>query len=140
MVTSILKNILSSATEAELEGLFINAKEGVVIRNTLEDIGHTQHPTTMQTDNSTVPGIINETVKQHISKAINMRFYWVRDRCKHNNFLAYWAPGKYNMSDYHTKFHSPSHHKKKKPLHVHTEASPEYVPCDMITPQKECVK
>ena len=63
----------------------------------------------MQTDNSTASVIINETVKQCRSKSIDMRFYWVRDRCKQKHFLIYWAPVKYNMGDYHTntKFHSP---------------------------------
>ena len=44
------------------------------------------------------------------------------------------------MGDYHTKFHPPSHHKKQRPLHVHTGTSPQYIPCDTITLQQECVK
>ena len=51
----------------------------------------------MQTDNSTVSDIINETVKQRISKAIDMSSYSVRDRCKKKYFLVYLAPGKYKM-------------------------------------------
>ena len=119
LVAAILKNVMASAAEAELGGLLVNAKDGEVIRNTLEEMGHPQQPKPMQTDNSTTSGIINETVKQRRSKAIDMRFYWVRDRCKQNQFLVYCPPGKYNMGDYHTKFHPPSHYKKKTPLHVH---------------------
>ena len=40
------------------------------------------------------------------------------------------------MDDYHTKFHPPSHHKKQGPIHVHTETSPQYIPCDTSTLQK----
>ena len=69
-----------------------------------------------------------------------MRFYWVRDRYRQKHFLIYWAPGKYNMGDYHTKFHSSSHHKKQRPLHVHTETSPQYITCDTSTLQQGCVK
>ena len=120
-------------------GLFVNTKEVEVLRTSLEEMGHPQGKTPMQTDNSTASVIINETVKQRRSKAIDISFYWVRDRCKQKHLLIYWAPVKYNMVDYHTKFHSPSHH-KKKPLHVHTETSPQYIPCDTSPLQKGCVK
>ena len=36
VVAAILKNVMASAAEAELGGLFINAKEGEVIRTPLE--------------------------------------------------------------------------------------------------------
>ena len=113
MVAAILKHVMDSAAEEELGGLLINTKEGEVLRTSLEEMGHPQGPAPIQTDNSTASGIINETVKQRRPKSIDMRFYWVRDRCKQKNFLIYWAPGKYNMGDYHTKFHSPSHHKNE---------------------------
>ena len=103
-------------------------------------MGHPKGPTPVQTYNSTASGIINETVKQRRSKAIDMWFYWVRDRCKQKHFLIYWAPGKYNMGDYHTKFHPPSYHKKQIPLHVHTETSPQYIPCDISILHQGCVK
>ena len=82
VVAAILKNVVASAAEAELGGLFVNDKEGEVIRKTLEEMIHPQHPTSMQIDNSTVLVIINETLKQSRSKAVDMRFYWVWDRCK----------------------------------------------------------
>ena len=69
-----------------------------------------------------------------------MHFYWFRDRCKQKHFLVYWDPGKYNMGDYHTNFHYLSHHKKQRPLHVHTETSPQYIPYDTSTLQQGCVK
>ena len=104
---------MDSAAEAELGGLLINAKEGEVLRTSLEEMGHPQGPIPMQTDNCTASGIINETVKQRKSKPIDMQFYWIGDRCKQKHFRIYWAQVKYNMGDYHTKFHSPSHHKKQ---------------------------
>jgi hypothetical protein len=51
-VCNILKNVMSSATEAEFAGLFHNAKEGAMIRNILEELGWPQPPTPIQTDNS----------------------------------------------------------------------------------------
>ena len=140
LVASIFKNMITSAAEAELGCLFINAKEVEVLRTLLEEMVHPQGPTPTQPDNSKASGIINKTVKQRISKATDMRFYRVMDKCQKKHFLIYLAPGKYNMGDYHTKFHSPLYHNKRCPLHVHTETSPQYVPCDTSTLQQGCVK
>ncbi len=40
VVAKIIKQVMSSAAEAELGGLFINAKTAVPIRTTLEELGH----------------------------------------------------------------------------------------------------
>jgi hypothetical protein len=53
ILCKILKNVLSSAAEAELAGLFLNGKEAVPERITLDELGHPQPPTPMVTDNST---------------------------------------------------------------------------------------
>jgi hypothetical protein len=45
-------------------------------------MGHPQLATPIQTDNECAPGIVNNTVKQRRSKAIEMRFYWIKDRVK----------------------------------------------------------
>jgi hypothetical protein len=41
-----------------------------------------QPATPMRTDNNTAEGIMNGTIKQNQSEAINMRFYWLKDRVK----------------------------------------------------------
>ncbi len=56
---SIIKLVMSSAAEAKIGALYINAWKGVKERNILEEMGHTQPPTLIQTDNSTADGIIN---------------------------------------------------------------------------------
>ena len=71
--TGILRHIASSAAEAELGALFVNTKEGEVIINTLKYMGHRQGPTPVQTDNSTVNGIANNTIKKQHSRTIDMR-------------------------------------------------------------------
>jgi hypothetical protein len=108
---SIMKNVLSSATEAELGALFDNLKDGTPLRVTLAELGHPQDATRVNTDNACASGIANDTVKQRRSKAIDMRFYWVRDRVRQGHFLIYWAKGKDNLADYFTKHHSPAHHR-----------------------------
>ena len=92
VVCKILRNILSSAAEVELGALFLNAKEAVPIRTTLIKMNWPQPPTPIQVDNSTAVGIANQTIKQKISKAMDMRFYWVIDRIKQGQFRVYWRP------------------------------------------------
>ena len=70
---------MASAAEAELGDLFLNCQEAVPIRITLEEMGHTQPPTPVQVDNSTALGIATGTIKQRKSKAMDTRFYWIRD-------------------------------------------------------------
>jgi hypothetical protein len=110
---------MSSATEAEFAGLFHNARDGASLRTTLEEMGHPQPPTPIQTVNSTAAGITNETVRQRKSKAMDMRFYWIQDRVRQNQFLVYWRKGSENLGDYFTKHHSTAHHRQIRPTYLH---------------------
>jgi hypothetical protein len=79
--STIMRMVVASATEAEVGTLFYNAQKACPLRNTLKFLGHKQPPTPIQTDDEVADGIIiNDRVKQRRSKAIDMRFYWVRDR------------------------------------------------------------
>ena len=84
---------MASAAEAELGALFENAKEAVAICHALTEMGHPQPPTPMQVDNTVAHGIVNSNIRQRKSKAIDMHFYWVRDRLKQKQFKVYWEPG-----------------------------------------------
>jgi hypothetical protein len=68
-VASVIKNLVASADESELGACFQNAQSGAPLRVTLAELGHTQPPTPLRTDNSTPFGILNETIKQKRSKA-----------------------------------------------------------------------
>ena len=80
MYCQILKEMLSSASKAKLSALFHNYKEAYAITHILAELGHPQPSTPIVTDNSTASGIANDTVHQKHSKAMDMRFYWVRDQ------------------------------------------------------------
>jgi hypothetical protein len=56
-------------------------------------MGHNQDATEIKTDNTTADGIINNTVQRKRSKAMDMRFYWVKDRVEQDQFNVGWAPG-----------------------------------------------
>ncbi len=49
----IIKAVMSLAAEAKVGALYINCREAVPARHTLEFMGHPQPPTPMQTDNTT---------------------------------------------------------------------------------------
>jgi hypothetical protein len=119
VLCQILKEIVASASEAELAALFHNCREACPLRTTLEELGHPQDATPVKTDNSTAAGITNDTVKQKRSKAIDMRFYWVRDRVSQGQFNVFWAPGKDNEGDYWTKHFPASHHKTVRPKYYY---------------------
>eukprot|EP00956_Cyclotella_meneghiniana_P038365 scaffold152976_cov64-Cyclotella_meneghiniana.AAC.2 len=74
-VAQVIKSVMSSAAEAELGALFINAKLAVPMRHTLEELGHPQGRTPIQTDNSTAHGVINGKIQPKQTKAMDMRFY-----------------------------------------------------------------
>ncbi|EJK74185.1 hypothetical protein THAOC_04151 [Thalassiosira oceanica] len=66
--------------KAELGDLYIMVHEDIWIRVILEELGHKQPPTLIQTDSSTTAGIINNTIQPKQTKAIDRRFHWLRDR------------------------------------------------------------
>jgi hypothetical protein len=63
-VASVIKNVFASAAESEVGAYFHNAQSGAPLRVTLTELGHTQPPMPLRTDNSTAFGILNETIKQ----------------------------------------------------------------------------
>ena len=113
----IMRQVLASATEAEVGAVFYNCQEAVPLRVTSEFLGHPQPATPVVTDNAACEGIINDKVKQRRSKAIDMRFYWVRDRVRQGQFNLYWEPGRSNHGDYWTKHHCHQHHRDVRPTY-----------------------
>jgi hypothetical protein len=111
IISTIMHNIMASAMEAELGALFHNARDGIPLRTTLIEIGHDQEATPIQKDNACAAGVASETAKQRRSKAIDMRFYWIRDHIKQGQFIIHWCKGTDNLADYFAKYHSPAYHK-----------------------------
>ena len=80
---------MASAAEAEVGALFENTQLGVPLRITLIELGHPQPATPVQTDNTTACDIISNKVKQKRTRAMDMLFYWVRDRQNKKQFKIY---------------------------------------------------
>ena len=120
----IMREVLSSAAEAELGALFHNGKEACPLRIALEEMGHPQPATPMATDNNTASGIATDTVKQKRSKAIDMRFYWIRDRVRQGQFKIYRSKGATNRADYFSKHHPASHHQAIRSTYLYSPTNP----------------
>jgi hypothetical protein len=67
-IVQIIKTIMSSAAEAKLGALYINACELIPLRHLLLEMGHLQPPTPIQTDNSTALDVINNTIQPKVLK------------------------------------------------------------------------
>ncbi len=72
---------MSLATKAELAGLYNMARKAVYIRIILKELGHKQPPTPLQTNNAMANAVINGKIQPKQTKAMDMRFHWLRD-CK----------------------------------------------------------
>jgi hypothetical protein len=140
-ICTVYKNVLSSVMEAEVAGTFVNAKEGVNVRNILNNMGHPPPQTPLITDNLTTFGIVSGKMKEQRSKAIDMCFYWLKDREAQEKFMMLWAPGKLNLADYYTKHHAPAHHQSVKILYLHdNQKSPTHLQKELSTSLQGCAK
>jgi hypothetical protein len=74
-ISKILTTIMSRAAKAKLGALYINARKAIPMRQLLEEMGHKQPPTPIQTDNSTAHGVVTNNIQACQTKAIDMRFH-----------------------------------------------------------------
>ena len=118
ILAKVIKNVVSSASEAEIAALFLNARASLPLRLALEEMGHKQPPTELVTDNSTADGIMNDKIKINRSKGIDMRYYWLRCRVQQGQFKVTWKAGAVNLADYFTKHHPPTHHKALRQVYL----------------------
>ena len=116
--SKIIDAVMSSVQESETGSGFINAKDAIPMRTTLEEMGRKQGPTPIQFDNKCAVGILTDTMCQRRSKAMDMRFYWLRDRVRQLQFFIYWARGPNNKADYASKNHPTKHHIAVRPQYV----------------------
>ena len=128
VLANIIRNVMSSAAEAEVGAIFDNAKAALPLRATLQEMGHPQPTAEILTDNTTAEKIANDTCKQKQSKATDMRFCWIRDRIKQKQFQVKWGPADINLADYHSKHHPATHHQRVRHWYLHAKNSPTILP------------
>eukprot|EP00957_Ditylum_brightwellii_P194360 14802766-Ditylum_brightwellii.AAC.1 len=69
---STIRNVMCSATEAKVGGLYINCQQGEEMRTVLQEMSHPQPPTIAVTKNFTADGIFNGHVKQCRTQLMDM--------------------------------------------------------------------
>jgi hypothetical protein len=107
---TILKLMVSSAAEAELGAIFLNAQEAKVICLVLEKLGHLQPPTPIHINNNTTVGIVNKTIKQQWMRAMKMQYFWLLDSEVQKLFRFHCQPGQENLGNYPSKHHYANIH------------------------------
>ena len=105
---------MASAAEAELAAMFYSAQEAIPLRRLLEELGHKQRSTPITTDNATAKGLISGAMVPRKSKAMDMRFHWLRCRSAQDQFEFRWDKGDTNRADYFSKHHPPMVHRQKR--------------------------
>ena len=119
-----IRHVVTSAAEAEMKGVFQNAKSAVPIRYLLSEIGHPQPQTLICTDNSTAAGFVNNNIQMKRSKSWDMNFHWMRDKETLKQFKIMWTrgsnsnPNLNNGADYFTKHHATVHHRNMRKVYI----------------------
>jgi hypothetical protein len=119
-VSCIIPTVCSAVSEAEYASCFILGQHGVWMRVVLNALGHPQPPTVILCDNRCAVGLANDTVKVKRSKAIDMRYHWLRDRIRSGVLRVEWCKGVDNIADFFTK---------ALPVHRHQALKGDIVRC-----------
>ena len=114
-VAQIIRNVMTSAADAEIGALFINSRQAIPARHLLEEMGHKQPPTPIQTDNTTALGFVTKNLQPKATKSTEMKYWFMHDRQDRQQFKYYWKPGKHNKGDYFTKYFCPATHRERRP-------------------------
>ena len=118
VLTTTIKVVVSAASEAEYGAAFLNATHAIPFISALNFLGHPQQPVPLTMDNQVAWGIVNGKVKAKQSKAMCMRFHWLKDREAQKQFKFLWDRGSDNLADYFTKIHPVAHYRDVRSTYV----------------------
>ena len=83
-----------------------------------------QPPTIGIVDNAFAVGLCNDSIKAKLSKSIDLRFHWIRDRVRQGQFIVMWKKGLYNVADFFTKAQPVHKHKDFENMFLRTPLLP----------------
>eukprot|EP00957_Ditylum_brightwellii_P168974 12861807-Ditylum_brightwellii.AAC.1 len=76
-------------------------------------MGHPQPPSPLITYNNTAHGLTTDSMISKRSKAVDIRFHWLKCQEAQKQFNIKWKLGVVNKADYHSKHHHPSVHQQR---------------------------
>ena len=120
LTRSLIPVVVASVAEAEYAALFINGREGAMLRTILNNLGYPQTTTPLYCDNACAVGIATDTITPKRTKSIDMNFHWIKDRVRQSFFTVNWRKGSDNLADFFTKPLPISTHRAHMPFLVHT--------------------
>ena len=106
-----IRTVVASAAKAETHGIFHNAQTALPIRYLLLQMGHSQPPTPIKTNNKVAKAFVKQEMRHKKSKTWDMRLWWLKDRMVQNHFKIFWDVGGNNWADYFTKHFAPQYHR-----------------------------
>ena len=80
------------------------------MRLALEELCHLQPASSVHSDNITVAGIVNDTIKGQQSRSMEMRYFWITIQVDIDNLYIQWHPGRNYLKDYFTKHVDSKYH------------------------------
>jgi hypothetical protein len=93
-LSSIIKDVISSASDVELAALYYGCKQAAPIHVTLKERGHPQPaPIPVTTDNITAQGLTMGTMTPKASKSNDQWFNWLKCRNAQRQFKYLWRKG-----------------------------------------------
>lgn len=103
VMSVLLPTIVSSVCEGEVAAGFLLAQLAMPFRVNLYEMGYPQDRTLLTTDNQCAEGIANKSIKLKRSKAMDMRYFWLRDRVEQGDFQVKWRRNTQSLADFFTK-------------------------------------
>ena len=114
VMSVILPTVPASICEAEYASAFLLAQLAMPFRVQLKDLGYPQDifpngSTLLTTDNQCAEGIATNSTKLKRSRAMDMRYHWLRDRVSQGDYTVKWRSNKESLADFFTKTHPTKH-------------------------------
>ena len=103
VMSVILPTVVASACEGEYASSFLIAQKAMPFLTTLNALGYPQSKTLLTTDNKCAEGIANKSIKLKRSRAIDMRYHWIRDKVDQGMFDVKWRRNTQSLADFFTK-------------------------------------
>ena len=88
-----------STAEVKTGAVFFNYHTAVAICQIFVEMVHSQLTTSVHVDDTCSVGIINDTFHQRKSKSMNIRFYWIHNRVRQDQFHIFWGKGSEILAD-----------------------------------------